>query len=181
MRRNIFKKFYSVVLRLPHRIQNTYDHLLYFDYASRKIQIFGEIHKVAHDLLERYTGNMPMTPIMIQRILTVLAIIPFEKPCDMHKPLPNVILVSAAIMKVCAPQFYEAMQRNELKIEDLEAVFRLDPDSYDHELWKRVMLAATGRPATFPVCDRPIPPKLLQYTCEDFLEVFDARSLQIGQ
>ena len=170
------QKFYSVVLRLPRKIIGVHDYLRYFDHASRQMQIPGYILGAAHGLLKSYIGTTPMTPRMIQRILTVLALIPYDKRQD-RLTHPD-ILVGAAITKVCAPKAYEAMRMNKLTMDELEKVFYLDRDNFEY--WKHVLHTANGNEITFPGEQLPIPPYALQYTCENFLEVFDASALQIG-
>lgn len=168
------QKFYSVVLRLPRRIQYTQTYLLYYLHASGQMQIPVPIHKTAHALLERYNGTTPMTPRTIQRILTVLALIPHKRP----QHISNEFLVTAAITKVCAPHIYEAMRLNELKTQDLRQVFNLDQN--DLEPWHLVSRAAAGGDEVFESTTRLIPENLLQEICEEYLEIFDSSALQSG-
>ena len=169
------QKFYSVVLSLPRKVFGDHDYLRYFKDVSFQMQIHGNIREAAHDLLASYVGSAPMTPRTIERILTVLALVPYEKRPDLHNH-PD-ILAGAAIAKVCAPLIYKAMQRNELKIGELEKVFYLDVNKFEY--WKHVIHTANGKEITFPREQHPIPPYALQYTCEELLEVFDTSALQI--
>ena len=170
------QKFYSVVLSLPRKVLGDHDYLRYFNDVSRKFRIPGSICESARGLLASYVGSTPMTPRTVERILTVLALVPYSKRPDLHSH-PD-ILAGAAIAKVCAPQIYQEMRSNELKIGELEKVFYLEINKFNY--WKHVIHTANGKEITFTGEQHPIPPYALQYTCEELLEVYIRESSDWG-
>ena len=171
------QKFYSVVLSLPRKVLGDHDYLRYFDDVSRQFRISISICEAARGLLAIYVGSTPMTPRTVQRILTVLALVPqYNKRPDLHDH-PD-ILAGAAIAKVCAPQIYQKMRSNELKIGELVKVFYLK-DSKKIEYWNHVFHSANGNEIALSGGQPRIPPYALHRTCEELLEVFDTSALQI--
>ncbi|WP_299663014.1 P-loop NTPase fold protein [uncultured Ruegeria sp.] len=167
------QKFYSLQFKLPNRIQYTQDYVHYFNYASGQMQLPRNAHGVAHDLLERYVGPAPITPRTIQRILTVVALIPFRTIRD----TPYEFLLLPAILKVCAPAIYEKIRKMEIELEDLQLAFRFEGKNLDN--WIAALNATEDHNEVFPGSARTMPDNFLASICEDYLEVFDSRSLEI--
>ncbi|WP_282021609.1 KAP family P-loop NTPase fold protein [Ruegeria faecimaris] len=168
------QKFYSIKLNLPRKIQYTQDYVQYFDFASGQLKLPPEIHGITRDLLERYLGSAPMTPRTIQRILTVLALIPLRS----IRETPYEFLVVPAMLKICAPTIYEKMRNNELTLENLLLIFKIDVEKIDG--WVSALNAAgQHHQEYFGSTGRPIPDNFLASICEDYLEVFDTRSLEV--
>ena len=169
------QKFYSVVLSLPRKVLGEHDYLRYFDDVSGQFRISISICEAARGLLASYVGSTQMTPRTVQRILAVLALVPtYNKRPDLHNH-PD-ILAGAAIAKVCAPQVYQEMRSNKLRIGELEKIFYLKDGKFEY--WKHVIHTADGEGITFHG-ELPIPAYALQRTCEELLEVFDTSALQI--
>ncbi|RLK02611.1 KAP family P-loop NTPase fold protein [Ruegeria conchae] len=166
------QKFYPLKLKLPRMIQHTRDHLHYFNYASAQMQIPIPIHETTRALLGLYSGHLPMTLRAIQRVLSVLVLIPPDRP----QYISDKILVTVAIVKVCAPLTYELMRENKLTPQDLQEVFNFDQS--DLALWTRVLRAASGHEEVFRPSKRLIPENLLPEICDEYLEVFDSSALQ---
>lgn len=167
------QKFYSIVMKLPRRIQYTQDYELYFLHASGQMQIPKSIHEITGALLKLYKGPTPMTPRTIQRILSVLALLPPNRP----QHISDEILVTAAIVKVCAPGVYEAMRRNEVTVQNLQQVFSFGSD--EQHLWNLVLKAASGSQVEWGPGQLLISEYLLPETCDEYLEVFDSSALEI--
>ena len=167
------QKFYSHTIKLPAKIQFTKDYLYYFNYAFRQMQLPTASFEAARSILEQYNGETPMTLRTVQRILSVLALVPPDAAKNGHRDF----IVVAVFLKVCAPNIYKQMRMNYLTIDDLKAVF--DLKEYDINIWARVLHAAAGDDATYVHSERLISQTLLPDLCEDYLETFNPVELQI--
>ncbi len=168
------QKFYSLKFKLPNKIQYKQDYIHYFNYASDQMQLPRNVHTATLDLLERYVGSAPITPRTIQRILTVIALIPFRTIQD----TPYEFLLLPAILKVCAPAIYEKMKKTELELEDVLLVFRLEGKNLDN--WIAALNATDDHNEVFAGTARLMPNNFLASIYEDYLEVFDPNSLEVG-
>ena len=176
------QKFYSIALKLPQRIErtNNSDYLHYFEYASRHLSLDDELRFLAINYLKCYTWETPMTPRAVQRILTLLALVPVNKLLGGGGGVGGAVLAPAAIAKVCAPPIYEKMKKNELNMEELKSIFNLT-DNREIDFWKKVLNVRTIEiPQTRLDYNNLQYSDLLPHVCEEFLETFDPTTLEIG-
>ena len=173
------QKFYSFIIRLPEKVEYHQDYLCYCRdiLKSKSIQIDDLFHDTIEMYLKIYNfETAPMSLRMIQKILTVISLIPYKKFRNEKCTIDVSVVICAAFMKVCAPDIYRKMCQNKMTIDDLEKVFNLD--TYILRIWDEIF--SSGVDHTFDVDNKKnskYGKDHIQNICEDYLEVFDICAL----